>query len=112
MIVLAEVDINFRDNKGYGALIYMANNSDFSFLLAKAISRSDADVNIQTNEGFTPLMVAANRSNFTTLEHLLKHKELKLEIKDNQGRDVYFFANKARFKKEVLNWIEKSIQNN
>lgn len=110
-IILDKVkDINIKGENGETFLHIMCNLQnvvDIDIHLFEYILQKGANVNIQNEYGETPLIYA--HSNLKTLSLLLKVKDINLNIKNNNGKDVLmltsdYFSNIECLKLLLNDW--------
>lgn len=99
-------NINEQDENGYTALNYAAQFGCSITIVEALLQHPQIDVNLAGHNMRTPLHAASAKGRIDILPKLLAHKNIDLEVTDNQGRKFYhcFLAHFAEVLDYLRNW--------
>lgn len=91
LLTSQNVNVNIKNKKGDCALTMHANNKK---ILKMLLNRNDININAKNRSGKTLFMILANKRGYflDILEILLQDPKLKLDIEDNYGNNVMYYA--------------------
>lgn len=92
LLLKAGADINIKNNRTKTAF-YIALETSDRFEYVKTLLKSGIDVNSPIDSfGRTPLMIAIERNDEDLINLLLRHKDIDIDIVDNDGRSALVYT--------------------
>ena len=108
--ILGEDQINVKTQEGYTLLSYAAELGDAYYV--SILIDHNADVNSLDNNKITPLMIASGHGHITTLQTLLQHPEIDINLKDVRQNTALTIAIFNRHLSIIVILLDKHISIN
>jgi E3 ubiquitin-protein ligase mind-bomb len=103
-----DVDVNLKNNENQTALHRASRWKNMPINLFRVILEKSADTNAQDMIGFTALQWATFKQSTTAVEELLKHKDVDVNLKDNDNQMALHYA--AVWKKISTELLTKILE--
>jgi ankyrin repeat protein len=87
-----DVDVNLKNNDNQTALHFSCLWEDMPIDLFRVILEKTANINEQTENGHTALRLAIRQENRTAVEELLNHKDVDVNLKNNDNQTALHYA--------------------